>query len=203
MVLRSSTSRSTSAFARSFAITAIALGLAGCASSAPAPAHATAPKAAAAVAKAAPAAARAPGHLVRAEVDEALSHGPPWLLRRVVTEEVLRDGKFIGWRLLALPKEWTVDLRPGDIVKTVNGAALERPDDLFTVWTALAAAREMKIVYERDGAPREVLLPIDGEPSKQALLPTEPKRQQASGIRKGTVVIEDETPPGSGSATEY
>jgi hypothetical protein len=203
MVLPRTTSTPTSALGRCLATAAISLALTACASSAPAP-QATTPKPAAAASKAAaPAAAHAPGHLARAEVDEALSHGPPWLLRRVVTEEVLRDGKFVGWRLLALPKEWTVDLKPGDIVKTVNGNTLERPDDLFTAWTALAAAREMKIAYERDGAPREVLLPIDGEPSKQALLPAEPQKQQRSGIRKGTVVIEDDTPPGGASATEY
>jgi hypothetical protein len=186
------------------AVCALALGLAACASSAPPPATPGVKPAPSTAGKpSAPAGgARAPGHLVRAEVDEALSHGPPWLLRRVVTEEVLRDGKFVGWRLLALPRDWAVDLKPGDVVTSVNGATLERPDDLFSAWVALGAAREMKIAYERDGAPHELVLPIDGEPSKEARLPAEPQRQRATGIRKGTVVIEDDAPADS-SSTEY
>lgn len=182
----------------------LTLTLSGCTASGPAPGPA--PKTASAAhpsATAGTAPGRVPGRLVRAEVDEALSHGPPWLLRRVVTEEVLRNGKFVGWRLLAVPKEWTVDLKPGDIVKTVNGTTLERPDDLFVAWTALAAAPELKVLYERDAAPREMLLPIDGAPSKQALLPAAPKREHEGGIRKGTVVIEDDTPPVGESSTEY
>src|SRR6185436_3417923 len=55
------------------------------------------------------------GHLFRGDVDAALSKGPPWVLRRVPIEEVMRDGKFFGWRVVAMPPEWSdIDLKAGD-----------------------------------------------------------------------------------------
>src|SRR5690242_14213138 len=53
----------------------------------------------------------APGHLARADVERVLRQGPPWLLRRVVPEEVIRGGKFIGWRILSMPDDWGIDLK--------------------------------------------------------------------------------------------
>jgi hypothetical protein len=111
-----------------------------------------------------------PGHLLRAEVDQILvSQGPPWLLRRILSEEVMRaDGKFAGWRLVGLPEEWRdVDLKPGDIVSRVNGLPLETPDQFWEAWKSVAGAAEVKISLMRDGAARQVVLPIDGPPSPE------------------------------------
>src|SRR5262245_50880945 len=99
-----------------------------------------------------------PGHLTRGDVDAVLAKGPPWILRRVAVEEVLRDGKFVGWRLVAMPAEWKgIDLKPGDVVTQVNGQTLEKPDDLYSAWSTLVVASDLKIAYEREGAPREVV----------------------------------------------
>jgi hypothetical protein len=110
------------------------------------------------------------GHLVRAEVDRVLvTQGPPWVLRRIVSEEVMKsDGKFAGWRLVGLPEEWRgIDLRPGDVVTRVNGLPLETPDQAWDAWKSVARAPELKISLMRDGAPRELTLPIDGAPTAE------------------------------------
>lgn len=186
-------------FALAFVLSLLA-SAAGCAEAPPVVKAPTKEQAPAQAAPAAAGPAAAPGHLARADVEGVLQKGPPWLLRRVKMEEVIREGKFVGWRILtlSLPDAWKVDLKPGDIVKTVNGLALERPDDFFAAWMQLHSAVELRLACEREGKPHEVAMPIDG-PSKAASAlaqieaepppPPRPSRWQ-------TVVIEgDDGPP--------
>ncbi len=97
--------------------------------------------------------------------------GPPWILRRVISEEVLRhDGKFAGWRLVGLPEEWSsIDLKPGDVVSRVNGLPLETPDQFWEAWKSVAKAPEVRIDLSRDGVARQVIIPIDGAPSAETM----------------------------------
>ena len=143
---------------------ALALALAAC--------HKAAPPAAPPPAVKAPAVTAAPeapdGKLRRAEVDQVLlQQGPAWVLRRVISEEVMgRDGKFTGWRMVGLPEEWRgIDLKPGDVVMRVNGMPIERPEQAFEAWKSVARLPAIKLTMLRDGAPREVTIPIDGAPS--------------------------------------
>jgi S1-C subfamily serine protease len=174
---------------------ALALALAGCGAK-PAPVAAT--PAPSAPAQAAPAKrAPPPGQIAREDLDAALVQGPPWLLRRVPIEEVIRAGAFIGWKILALPEGWSsVDLKPGDVVTKANGVSLERPDDLFAAWRTAASATELRIAYEREGSARELVLPIAGAPSKETLKAIEgdaPPRRPAAGSRqRATTVIEED-----------
>jgi hypothetical protein len=141
-----------------------------------------------------------PGRFARAEVDEVLLQGPSWILRRIVADEVIRDGAFVGWRIAALPEEWShLAIKPGDVVTRVNGAPLERPDDLWAAWAALASAKELKITYEREGAARDLTMPIDGAPTGEvvARLQSNAPPPRPSRPPKGTIVIEEGAPPGS------
>lgn len=174
--------------------------LAGCGGSQPAAPAAAAPPPAQSAAQAKVAAP--PGQLARPDVERVLLQGPPWILRRVPVEEVIRAGAFIGWKILALPEDWNqIELKTGDVVTAVNGKTLERPDDLFTAWRELARANEIKISYEREGAARELVIPIFGPPSQEAIQALEsdngPPRRSTSGRPRGTTVIEeyDGTPP--------
>jgi hypothetical protein len=167
-------------------LAASALVLAACShrEAQPTPAAPAAPKAAPA-AQAGPAAP--PGHLLRAEVDRVLvTQGPPWILRRALVEEVIkRDGKFAGWRLVGLPEEWSaIDLKPGDIVTRVNGLAIETPDEAWEAWRSVASATDLKITVTRDGAAKQVVIPIDGAPSPEtakALLTPGPRPAAGPG----------------------
>jgi hypothetical protein len=130
-----------------------------------------------------------PGHLARAEVDRVLTtQGPPWILQRVISEEVLRkDGKFAGWRLVGLPEEWKdLDLRPGDVVTRVNDLPLETPDEAWEAWKSVAKAPQLKISLMRDGAARQLILPIDGPPSADTAktLGRDPGPSRASAPRE-------------------
>jgi hypothetical protein len=171
----------------------LALGCSGEASAPPAKAPPSPPPQAAK----APASPPVPsGHLARREVDQVLTkQGPPWLLRRVMREETYdKAGKFAGWRITGLPEEWSaVDLHPGDVVKRVNGMPLETPDNAWEAWKSVAKARELRVSLERDGAARELVVPIDGEPSAEVIQalsrdtppPRPPERQRRGVVRIG------------------
>jgi hypothetical protein len=184
----------------------MALALAACAAQQPPPLAAAPPPKATAAAPAAPAVP--PGHLARGEVDHVLvTQGPPWVLRRVICEEVIgANGKFSGWRLVGLPEEWKdIDLRPGDIVQRVNGLPLEREDHAWEAWKSVAGATELKITLMRDGAARTLVVPIDGAPSPETLktlgngarraaapAAPEPPRSHVLGGGSGEVAGDDE-----------
>ncbi len=105
-----------------------------------------------------------PGTVRRADLDKFLMRGPGFLLSRVQTEEVIRQNKFIGWRLTAFPSDWdSSGLQPGDVITDVNGTVLEKPDDLWSIWLNAAEAKEIRIAFERDGKPASTILNILGE----------------------------------------
>ena len=168
------------------------------ASVAPAKSPAAAP---AAQAKAAPQAP--PGHVLRPEVDRVLvQQGPPWILRRVMREETFgKDGRFAGWRITGLPEEWrAIDLRPGDVVARVNGKTLETPEEAWDAWKSVAGATEIKLALVRDGAPRDLVIPIDGDPTAAVIRALEQDAPPAAHPTakpqpKGVVQIGGSEPP--------
>lgn len=155
-----------------------------------------------------PAASAPTGRLARAEVDAIVTEkGPPWLFQRVVPEEVFVNGKFAGWRILSMPKEWeSLDLKPGDVVTRVNGMELERPEDVWRAWTSVLVASELKIAYERGGKALELVMPIDGQAAKELperLRDDAPPTRRDKDRKKTTVVIEPPVaPPMDGDADD-
>jgi len=120
---------------------------------------------AAAASVSAPDAAVVPaGSIRRSAVRRALAAGPGAFLQRVELEDepVFVKGRFHGFRIAKLRGDgWEgIDLRPGDVVTRVNGKSVERPQDAFEVFHGLEIAREIRVEYERDGAPRAVAYPI-------------------------------------------
>ena len=108
------------------------------------------------------------GSIDRANLELVLRQGPPWLLQRVPIEEVLEKGKFVGWRVTELPRDWVEwDLQPGDVVTEVNAMPIRTPTDFWAAWTTLSVASELKIAYLRDGAKLELAIPIHGVPNPQ------------------------------------
>jgi hypothetical protein len=170
---------------------AFSLGSAACAHHAAAPPiEPVAPPAAAT----APVPAVPPGHLSRVEVDRVLvAHGPPWVLSQVISEEVMgRDGTFVGWRLLGVPEEWSgIDVRPGDVVMRVNGLPVETPDQAWDAWKSVARSPDLKLSVMRDGAARQVSVPIDGVVSAETARALErgPGPQRAEAPERGSIPI--------------
>jgi type II secretory pathway component PulC len=98
---------------------------------------------------------------VRAVVDQGLGY----FLQRVDLDDqpVMAAGKFHGFRIANLrgPDFWAgVDLKPGDVVTAVNGFPIERPEQAETAFESLEVASELKVDYDRDGKPRELVYAI-------------------------------------------
>lgn len=103
--------------------------------------------------------------LSRAAVRAVLAQGLGSFLQRVELDDrpVLVGGKFHGFRIAVLHDAsfWRgVDLRPGDVIISVNGFPIERPEQAETVFDSLDLASELRVAYEREGQPREIVYSI-------------------------------------------
>lgn len=103
--------------------------------------------------------------LARSAVDAVVDQGLGAFLQRVDLDDhpVMADGKFHGFRIANLrgPAFWAgVDLKPGDVVTAVNGFPIERPEQAQTAFESLQVASQLKVDYDRDGKPRELVYAI-------------------------------------------
>jgi S1-C subfamily serine protease len=108
-----------------------------------------------------------PGVLERSALRRAVDGGLGRWLGGVDVEAARDAGRFSGWRIRSLypgdPCYGQIDLRPGDVVTRINGAALERPEQANALFVSLPAASALTIEYLRDAAPRSFTLTIRGE----------------------------------------
>ncbi|MGA2451170.1 MAG: hypothetical protein ABTD50_21120 [Polyangiaceae bacterium] len=109
---------------------------------------------------------RPQGHvLMRSAVRAAIARGLGAFLQHVDVEDkpVLAHGQFRGFVIAKLsePGYWAgVDIKPGDVVISVNGLPIERPEEAQTAFDSLATAAELRVVLEREGQMRELVFPI-------------------------------------------
>ena len=61
------------------------------------------------------------------KVKQQIAKGLGYFLQNVTVEDwpVMRNGKFYGFKIKSVSAEWSVDLRPGDVVTRVNGMPIE------------------------------------------------------------------------------
>jgi hypothetical protein len=157
-------------------------------------------------------------YLDRGQLEVVLREGPPWLLERVPIEEVMENNKFVGWRVQDLPNEWrSIDLLPGDVVVSVNAMPIETPNDFWTAWTSLSVASELKVAYLRDGEPRELSIPIYGQPSPDLAKhlqgpktegqpqesPVKANQEYAPPKQKKTITIKGDDRPETDTITDW
>jgi type II secretory pathway component PulC len=103
--------------------------------------------------------------LARSAVRATIAAGLGAFLQHVDLDDqpVIADGKFRGFRIAALRDAafWNgVDLKPGDVVTSLNGFPIERPEQAQTAFDSLAVASELRLAYDRAGYPRELVFAI-------------------------------------------
>lgn len=109
------------------------------------------------------------GSLWRDEVNAMVDAGLGWFLQRVDVEPALEAGQFRGFRVVRLtpPDFWQgVELRPGDVVLSVNGMPIERETQAYEAFQALKKASELRVRYERGGRSRELVYRIVDPPAE-------------------------------------
>ncbi|HLL23046.1 MAG TPA: hypothetical protein VK427_12990 [Kofleriaceae bacterium] len=84
------------------------------------------------------------GTIARARLLAVLDAGPASFLRQFEVAAKLSGDRFVGWELVQLVGTqnplYDVDLVPGDVLLTINGKAIVRPDQLQSVWDGLRTA---------------------------------------------------------------
>jgi S1-C subfamily serine protease len=112
-----------------------------------------------------PPASGEPYRLVRSSVKGVVSQGLGAFLQLVELDDqpAVVDGKFRGFRIAALhgTRFWSgVDLKVGDVVTSVNGLPIERPEQALAAFDSIVAASELRVAYDRDGQARELVYKI-------------------------------------------
>jgi type II secretory pathway component PulC len=154
----------------------VVAGLSSCGGAAPgarpatvgAPALAPLPVAgnAASMAPTVAATSKAPTHtLARSAVHAVVAQGLGYFLQRVELDDqpVFEGQRFHGFRIARLHDEkfWDgVDLMAGDVVTSVNGLPIERPEQAQTAFDSLEVSSELRVAYERAGQGRELVYSI-------------------------------------------
>lgn len=97
----------------------------------------------------------------RAQIDRFIDKGPPYALTLVKVEPARADGKFRGFKLIAMERSAAQvvgpQLVPGDIVTHINGVRLEKPDDYLNAWKLLGEVSKIRIDFVRDGESKHAI----------------------------------------------
>jgi S1-C subfamily serine protease len=87
------------------------------------------------------------GTIARDRLLAVLDAGPPSFLRQLEVAPKMSGERFVGWELVQLVDArsplFDVDVVPGDVLLTINGKQISRPDQLQTVWDSLRTANEL------------------------------------------------------------
>lgn len=116
--------------------------------------------------------------LDRPALARGLAMGPPSILQQLEVTADTADQRFLGWRLVRLldastPLLRSLDLRPGDVLLSINGNPLSKPNELMALWTDLSAATKIECQLSRDGRPFSIVVEIvDPEPASAPATPT-------------------------------
>lgn len=104
---------------------------------------------------------RPPRTVFRSEIDRALLGGPAYLLAQLGPEPFRLSGHVIGWQITRLfPDDPTLaavcDLRPGDVVLSINGDPVATPDALTALLERLPGLDALVVVRLRDERKEEI-----------------------------------------------
>jgi hypothetical protein len=84
--------------------------------------------------------------------------GAQQFIRLIRVRASFRSGRFFGWRVIAYNGPGPI--RPGDIVRKVNGRPIERPDQFMAVWNTMGKVSELVVALHRSGKPTTLRYPI-------------------------------------------
>jgi len=98
----------------------------------------------------------------RPDLDAILDEGPAALLARVETAPHRTEGRFVGFAIVSYRdgQPSIPDIRPGDVVVSVNDRGIERPERYLEVFEALRGADEIRFEILRDGMRHMLVYPI-------------------------------------------
>lgn len=112
------------------------------------------------------------GSIERATLDAVLDRGPGSFLGGFELAPHFRGQRFAGWAIVRFFESGrslsSVDLRPGDVVMTVNGYTIARPRHLQELWLELRISQAIVVQAEREGQPFELRFDVIDSPGTPA-----------------------------------
>ena len=91
--------------------------------------------------------------MTRAEFEAVHRKGPQRFIATVRVDPVMKKGRFVGYRLVGVsadsPMASSQNIRPGDIVVSVNKESLERPEQFMRAWDVIRDAQSLDIMILR------------------------------------------------------
>lgn len=100
------------------------------------------------------------GIVVAGEIDKAaftatLAQGPQRFIAGLQVRPVMEGRTFRGFELIATrpdsPLAGSMNVRSGDVIVSVNGIPVERPDQFMKAWEGLAKAAHIDVKLRRAG----------------------------------------------------
>jgi len=115
----------------------------------------------------------------RTTLDHALAQGASWFIRQIgVRPVVTGDERFYGFQLMSIfptnQPSGPLPIHVGDIVQSINGSPIERPEQFMEVWTSLAKASHLSIRIVRNGQPLLVTWAVEDDRAAPALSAARP-----------------------------
>jgi type II secretory pathway component PulC len=105
------------------------------------------------------------GTIARDRLVAVLDAGPPSFLRQLEVAPKMSGDRFVGWELVQLVDRQSplhdVDVVPGDVLLSINGQSISRPDQLQLVWDSLRTANQLTAQLWRGGAKLELAFAIE------------------------------------------
>jgi type II secretory pathway component PulC len=98
----------------------------------------------------------------RAAYELVLKDGMQHVMRWYFVEPHYHKDQFVGFAVKQVLKEELQDgpLRIGDVLLTINGGAIERPEHAMAVWRGLWPRKTLELKLLRKGKPTSYVIPI-------------------------------------------
>ena len=105
--------------------------------------------------------------VTRSRVQTLMEKGPAYILQSVTVEPARKEGSFVGYEIVgmteAASRVASPQLAVGDVIETINGTEMQRPDDYVKTWKALNRVDQVVIEFTRDGKSEHAIWTIVDE----------------------------------------
>jgi type II secretory pathway component PulC len=102
--------------------------------------------------------------VTRSRVQTLIEKGPAYILQAVSVEPARTDGEFVGYEIVGMTEAARRVANPqlsvGDVIESINGTTIERPDDYVSTWKDLNRVDRVVIGFRRDGESKRAVWTI-------------------------------------------